>query len=175
MQEVWGEKKADRDGPAAFTQFIASWSWETTSPLFPAWSVYKTAVTAPWSSLSIWSINNTSSVYRNICSSQCYRSLQLISSSHFFFCSTLSTQSPILIMKRIAACITVVLFDNIFHVQEGLLKLSSLTSHTVQAFYSYRVILTTNLNSRAIKNICICSRARMPRYQTHNKGSLKNL
>jgi len=54
-------------------------------------------------------------------------------------------------MKIIAACITVFLFDNIFHVQEGLLKLSSLTSHTVQALYSHQAILTTNLTVELLK------------------------
>lgn len=63
----------------------------------------------------------------------------------------LSTQSPVLIMKIIAACITVVLFDNIFHVQEGLLKLSSLTSHTVQALYSHQAIFKTNLMVKLLK------------------------
>lgn len=54
-------------------------------------------------------------------------------------------------MKIIAACITVFLFDNIFHVQEGLLKLSSLTSHVVQALYSHRAILTANLTVELLK------------------------
>lgn len=95
-------------------------------------------------------ISNTNSVYRNIYSSSCCRSLLLFSGSHLFSLDAVHTIT-ILIMKIIAACITVLLFDNIFHVQEGLLKLSSLTSHTVQASYSHRAILTANLIVELLK------------------------
>lgn len=115
----------------------------------------------------MWSSGNTNSVYRSICSSQCYRSLLLVYRSHLFLLSAVH-QLSVLIMKIIAVCITVVLFDNIFHVQKGLLKLSSLTSHTRQALYSHWDILIATLTVKLLK---IPAYVHWPLYQTHNKAS----
>lgn len=54
-------------------------------------------------------------------------------------------------MKIIAASIFAFLFEKIFPVQEGLLKLSTLTPPTVQALCSHQAILTTNLTVEILK------------------------
>lgn len=146
-------------GNAALTQHTTVCSWASTSTFFPVCCFCKIEVTAQQNDAWIWSMNSANSVYRNVCSFSCYRSLLLFSGSHLFSLNAVHTIT-ILITKIIAACITLLLFDNIFHVQEGLLKLSSLTSHTVQAFslsHSY-----SKSHHRAIKNTSICSRARVP-------------
>lgn len=148
--EVSGGRGTGRGGHTTRNATFTACSWAFTSPLFPVCSFSKMEVTALQNAAWIWSISNSNSVYRNIYSSSCYRSLLLFSGSHLFSLSAVHTIT-ILIMKIIAACIIVLLFDNIFHVQEGLLKLSSLTSHTVQASYSHRAILTANLIVELLK------------------------
>lgn len=143
---------------ATLTQHSTVCSWASISTLFPVCFFCKIEVTAQQNYAWIWSMNNANSVYRNVCSFSCYRSLLLFSGSHLFLLNAVHTIT-ILITKIIAACITLLLFDNIFHVQEGLLKLSSLTSHTVQAFslsHSH-----SKSHHGAIKNTSIFSQARL--------------
>lgn len=153
VEMVW------QPGNAALTQHTTVCCWASTSTLFPVCSFCKIEVTAQQNDAWIWSMNSDNSVYRNVCSFSCYRSLLLFSGFHLFLLDAVHTIT-ILITKIIAACITLLLFDNIFHVQEGLLKLSSMTSHTVQAFslsHSYN-----KSHHGAIKNTSVCSQARVP-------------
>lgn len=135
VQEMGGEKTGWQRWPRSFIQCIPA-CWATTESLFCSCSFPKMkqqfckllfeceVVAIPILFTGVFVPLSVTEV--------CYQSPDLI-----YFCSLLSAQLPVLIMKIIVACITVFLFDNIFHVHKGLLKLSSLTSHTRQALYSH--------------------------------------
>ena len=116
VEVVW------QPGNAALTQHTTVCCWASTSTLFPVCSFCKIEVTAQQNDAWIWSMNSDNSVYRNVCSFSCYRSLLLFSGFHLFLPDAVHTIT-ILITKIIAACITLLLFDNIWLLRNCSLKL----------------------------------------------------